>query len=319
MKAIVAGGAGFVGSHLCDKLLTEGFDVYCVDNLLTGSLENIRHLKNNPKFYFYQHDVNTELPKNIIADQIYHLASPASPNKNSPKSYHALAFETMQVNTNGTWKLSQKAIDCGAKFLFASTSEIYGDPKEHPQKESYRGNVSTTGPRAVYDEAKRFGETIVSAFNRSKDLDGRIIRIFNTYGPRMAPDDGRVITEFIHSALQNRPLPIFGDGTQTRSFCFVSDLVEGIYKAMNTEGTKGGIYNLGNPDEHQIIDLANIIVRLTDSVSKPEKIQDLPEDDPLQRMPDITNAKTKLKWEPSVSLEEGLQKYINFVKQTSAT
>lgn len=313
MKIIVTGGAGFLGSHLCDKLIELGHDVYCVDNLITGNKENIKQLENNPNFKFIEYDVVNGLPDGLQADQIYHLASPASPNKNNPKSYIALPFETMEVNTLGTWKLCEAAISMGAKFLFASTSEVYGDPLEHPQKEEYRGNVSTTGPRAVYDESKRFGETVTSAFVRSKGLDGRIVRIFNTYGPRMA-DDGRVVIEFITASLQNRPFPVFGDGKQTRSFCYISDMVDGIVSAME-KGEKGEVYNLGNTDEFTIMELAQKIKELSSSTSDVQYVHDLPEDDPRQRCPDITKAKEKLGWEPKVSLEEGLKKLIEYLKR----
>jgi nucleoside-diphosphate-sugar epimerase len=215
----------------------------------------------------------------------------------------------MIVNSMGTWYMAQMAQQLGAKFLFASTSEIYGDPLEHPQKESYRGNVSTTGPRSVYDESKRFGETITSAHVRSNGLDGRIIRIFNTYGPRMALDDGRVVIEFVQAALQNKPFPVFGEGTQTRSFCYVSDLVEGIILAMQ-KGEKGEVYNLGNPQEFTILNLAQKVKELTKASSEVQIVSSLPQDDPLQRCPDITRAREKLGWEPKVSLEEGLQKLI---------
>ncbi len=317
MKIIVTGGAGFLGSHLVDKLLEQGHEVVCIDNLITGSEKNIEHFKDNPDFKFINHDVSEDFPE-ILKSQmsnvkfIYHLASPASPNKNNPKSYIAHPFETMQVNTTGTWKLAEMAVKLGAKFLFASTSEIYGDPKEHPQKEEYNGNVSTTGPRAVYDESKRFGETITSAFVRSKNLDGRIIRIFNTYGPKMA-DDGRVVIEFVKAALSKQPFPVFGDGKQTRSFCFVSDLIDGIIAAME-KGEKGEIYNLGNPDEFTILELAEKVKTLTNSKSGIKQVEALPEDDPMQRCPDITKAKEKLGWKPEISLEEGLKKLINWIK-----
>jgi len=316
MKIIVTGGAGFVGSQLCDLLISQGHGVLCIDNLLTGNLENIEHLKTNPNFKFLKYDVTNDLPQDIQADQIYHLASPASPNANSKKSYLELPFETMSVNTTGTWKLAQKAVEWGAKFLFASTSEIYGDPLEHPQKEEYRGNVSTTGPRSVYDESKRFGETITSAYVRSKDLDGRIIRIFNTYGPRMALDDGRVVIEFVLAALKNAPIPIFGDGKQTRSFCYISDLVSGINAAMNSENTRGEIFNLGNPDEFTILELAEKVKQVTNSNSEIQFTQDLPEDDPARRRPDITKAKEILGWESSVNLEEGLLKLVQYLKDS---
>lgn len=315
MIAIVAGGAGFLGSHLCDKLLSLGYEVICIDNLLTGSTGNIKHLKNNPKFKFLKHDVTEKLPNGLKADKVYHMASPATPNIHSPKNIHNLPFETMSVNTTGTWNLAEFAIKKGAKFLFASTSEVYGDPKEHPQKEEYRGNVSTTGPRSIYDEAKRFGETITAAFIRSKGLDGRIIRIFNTYGPKMKSDDGRVVIELLKAALKGEPLPIFGDGKQTRSFCYVSDLIEGIVRAMDKKGTKGEIFNLGNPGEYTILELAQKIKRVTGSKSKVAFIEPLPKDDPLKRKPDITKAKQKLGWEPKISLEEGLTKFLRYYQE----
>lgn len=309
MKIVVTGGAGFLGSHLCDKLIEQEHEVICIDNLLTGSMQNISHLKDNPNFKFINHDVVQSLPEDFLVDQIYHLASPASPNKNSSKSYHAHPFETMEVNTLATWRLCELALKKGARFLFASTSEIYGDPKEHPQKETYRGNVSTTGPRSVYDESKRFGETIVAAFVRSKGLDGRVIRIFNTYGPKMSLDDGRVVIEFVTAAMNNKPLPIFGNGKQTRSFCYVDDMTLGIIAAME-KGQKGEVYNLGNPNEFSILELAEKVKALTQTSSKLE-FTELPEDDPMQRCPDITKAKENLGWEPKVQLEEGLRKLID--------
>lgn len=312
MKAIITGGAGFLGSHLCEKLLSLNYEVLCIDNFLTSDGKNISHLEGKPGFRFLKYDVINKLPEDLKADEIYHLASPASPNIHSSKSYHALAFKTMQVNTIGTWNLIELAINNNAKFLFASTSEVYGDPLEHPQKESYRGNVSSVGPRSVYDEAKRFGETITSAFIRSKGLDGRIIRIFNTYGHGMSLDDGRVVTEFIKAAMENKTLPVFGDGKQTRSFCYVDDLTEGIYLSMTKENTKEKVINLGNPDEFTILELANQVIKLTNSNSKYESTEKLPEDDPLQRCPDISKAKQLLGWEPKIELEEGLKKTISY-------
>ena len=318
MKIIVTGGAGFLGSHLCEELLKRGDQVVCIDNLLTGDAKNIEHLKDTSNFQFINHDVSKSLPEIlgvdpdlIGADQIYHMASPASPNKNNSTSYQNLPFETMTVNTQGTFNLCEFASKLSAKFLFASTSEIYGNPLEHPQKETYLGNVSTTGPRSVYDEAKRFGETITSAYVRSKGLDGRIIRIFNTYGPKMA-DDGRVVINFVKAALENKPLSVFGDGSQTRSFCYVLDMVSGIIAAME-KGETGEIYNLGNPDEFTVLELAEIVKRLTNSSSQLENLP-LPQDDPARRCPDITKAKEKLAWEPKVTLEEGLQKLIDYLK-----
>lgn len=317
MKALVAGGAGFIGSHLCDALLEKGYEVICVDNLLTGSKKNVAHLEGNDHFQFIDHDVRNPIPDLVSADFVYHLASPASPNHHSKKSYHSLPFETMLVNTRGTMKLADFALQNHAKFLFASTSEVYGDPLEHPQKEEYRGNVSTTGPRSIYDESKRFGETITAAFVRSKNLDGRIIRIFNTFGPRMAEDDGRAVIEFLTRALGNDLLPIFGDGKQTRSFCYISDLVEGIIKAMEIDGTINEVINLGNPNECTILDLANRIKELTGSNSEIVFAEPVPKDDPQQRSPDITKAKQMLHWEPKISLEEGLKKLIESLKHRS--
>lgn len=314
MKILITGGAGFLGSNLCERLLNEGHEVTALDNLITGNESNIEPLKQNPKFKFINMDVSNLSAVEGEYDRIYHLASPASPNKNSRKSYMALPFETMKANTDGTWAAAQLALKNNAKFLFASTSETYGDPLEHPQKEEYRGNVSTTGARSVYDEAKRFGETITSAFIRYKNLDGRIIRIFNTYGPRMDPDDGRAVIEFVKKALKNEPIPIFGDGSQTRSFCYVDDLIDGIIKAMETAGTKGGIFNLGNPKEFTISDLATIVKRVTGSTSEIIQAEDLPEDDPKKRKPDITRARTLLKWEPKITLEQGLSKLIDSLK-----
>ncbi len=314
MRIIVTGGAGFLGSYLCDKLLQSDNQVVCIDNLLTGTLANIEHLKPDQNFEFLQFDVINKLPKVITADQIYHLASPASPNQDSAKSYHALAFETMLVNTTGTWNMAELAVKLGAKLLFASTSESYGDPLEHPQTETYRGNVSTTGPRSVYDESKRFGETIVSAFVRSKQLDGRIIRIFNTYGPRMALDDGRVVMEFALAALRDKPFLVFGDGQQTRSFCYVDDLVDGMIAAMNKDNTAGEVFNLGNPNEFTILELAEKLKRITGSSSEVSFSKKLPQDDPLRRQPNISKAKRMLDWEPKVDLEEGLKKLIVYLQ-----
>lgn len=313
MKIIVTGGAGFLGSHLCDKLISKGYEVVCIDNLSTGYEKNIEHLESNPGFKFINHDVTDGLPEIVNVNYIYHLASPASPNLHRPKSYHGLPFETMQVNSLGTWKMAEAAVSLGAKFLFASTSEIYGDPLEHPQKETYRGNVSTIGPRSVYDESKRFGETIVSAFVRTKKLDARIIRIFNTYGPKM-DHDGRVVVEFTKAAIDKKPFPVFGDGKQIRSFCFVSDMIGGIVAAME-KGERGEVYNLGNPHEFTILELAQKIKELTNSSSEVAFVEPLPEDDPKRRCPDITKATSELGWEPKVSLDEGIKKLVDSLKR----
>lgn len=315
MRILVTGGAGFLGSNLCARLLNEGHAVTALDNLVTGNEDNIDDLKKNPNFKFV--NINVLEVKQLEGekfDRVYHMASPASPNKHSQKSYLALPFETMEVNTSGTMALAEFARNKGAKFLFASTSEIYGDPLEHPQKEEYRGNVSTTGIRSVYDESKRFGETITSAFIRYKELDARIIRIFNTYGPKMDLDDGRAVIEFVKRALKNEPIPIFGDGSQTRSFCYVDDLIDGIIKAMETEGTKGEIFNLGNPHEFTILDLAEVVKRVTGSSSEIVIQEELPEDDPKRRKPDIEKARKALGWEPKIQLEEGLKKLVDYLK-----
>lgn len=315
MKILVTGGSGFLGSNLCKRLLEEGNEVTALDNLISGNESNIEKLKDNPNFKFINKDVLKIAELEGEFDRVYHMASPASPNLHSKRSYMALPFETMKSNTEGTWAAAQFALDKGAKFLFASTSETYGDPLEHPQKESYRGNVSTTGIRSVYDEAKRFGETITSAFIRYKNLDGRIIRIFNTYGPNMDLEDGRAVIEFVVRAMKNEPIPIFGDGTQTRSFCYVDDLIDGIIKAMETEGTTGEIFNLGNPGEFTITDLAQVVKRVTGSTSEIKYTEALPQDDPKKRKPDITRARQILKWEPKINLEDGLKKLISYINK----
>jgi nucleoside-diphosphate-sugar epimerase len=314
-KVIVTGGAGFIGSHLCDALLEKEHDVVCIDNFLTSSEENIAHLKNNPHFAFVKHDVVKPLPDGLRAEYVFHLASPASPNHHSSISYHALPMETMQVNTNGTLNMLRFAEEKNAKFLFTSTSEIYGDPLEHPQKETYRGNVSTIGPRSVYDEAKRFGETLVAYFWREKGLDARIARIFNTYGPRMSKADMRMITIFINQALADKPITIYGDGRQTRSLCYVSDTVDGLIRLMFQDNTKREVVNIGSANEHTVLEYAKLIKKLTDSKSEITLSEQLPEDDPLRRKADIAKAKELLDWEPTISLEEGLEKMIAYVKR----
>ncbi len=313
-KVIVTGGAGFIGSHLCEVLLSMNHDVVCVDNLLTGSEENIAHLKSNTQFEFINHNVIEPLPDSLSAEFIFHLASPASPNHHSDISYHKLPMETMMVNTTGTHNVLKFAEAKHARFLFTSTSEVYGDPLEHPQKETYRGNVSSIGPRSVYDEAKRFGETLVSYYWRDKGLDARIVRIFNTYGPRMSKADMRMISIFINQALENKPITIFGDGKQTRSLCYVSDTVDGLTKMMFAENTMGEVVNIGSSDEHTVLDYAEIVKRLTKSTSEIIFSEQLPEDDPLRRKADISKAKEMLGWAPIVPLEEGLKKMIEFNK-----
>ena len=313
-KVLIAGGSGFIGSNLSKKLLSEGHEVIAVDNLTTSSETNISSLSDNSAFRFINHDVTTPLPDDLTAEVVFHLASPASPNHHSRMSYHALPMETMMVNTVGTLELLKFAQKNNAKFLFASTSEAYGDPLEHPQKEEYRGNVSTTGPRAVYDEAKRFGETLTSYFWRDKGVDARIARIFNTYGPNMHKDDMRMIAQFIMQALSNEPITVFGDGNQTRSLCYVDDLIEGLSRLMFYDNTKGEVVNLGNPEEHTVVEYAQMVKQLTNSTSEITHTEELPKDDPLRRCPDIEKAKNLLSWEPSVSLNDGLMKMIEYIK-----
>ena len=316
MKTIlITGGAGFIGSHLCKKLVDQGDTVICLDNLLTGSQKNIADLLADKNFFFISQDACKPFVSRKFAkiDQIYHLASPADPNVNSPVSYMTHPFETMSVNTIGTWNMCELAVKHKAKLLFTSTSEVYGDPQVSPQSESYRGNVSTTGPRAVYDEAKRFGETIVSAFVRNKNLNGRITRIFNTYGPKMNPNEGRAVVNFIKQAIKNEYIAIYGDGSQTRSFCYVDDEVEGLILAME-KGKRGEVYNIGNNREMSILVFAKLIKKLADSKSK-IIFEPLPEDDPTQRKPDITKAKKRLGWNPKIDLEEGLLKTIQYFRK----
>jgi len=312
---LVAGGAGFIGSNLCDRLLADNYKVICVDNLLTGSRSNIEHLQGKEGFTFLNHNVIEPLPEIGHIDALFHLASPASPNHHSKLSYHALPMETMLVNTKGTMELLRFAERNKAKFLFASTSEAYGDPEIHPQTEDYRGNVSTTGPRAVYDEAKRFGETITSYFWRERDVDARIVRIFNTYGPRLSKEDMRMISNFIQQALTNQKITIFGDGKQTRSLCYIDDLIEGLMRLMFYPGTKGQVVNLGSVDEYSVYEYATIVKELSHSQSEIVNSEELPEDDPIKRRPDTTKAKQLLGWEPKVPLREGLQKLIDSYKQ----
>ncbi len=318
MKTIlVTGGAGFIGSDLCDRLLKGVNIIICLDNLLTGSQKNIAHLLSNKNFHFLHQDACQPIKTRKFAkiDEIYHLASPADPNTKSPVSYIAHPFETMRVNTIGTWNMCELALKHKAKLLFASTSEIYGDPKVSPQPESYRGNVSTTGRRAVYDEAKRFGETIISAFVREKNLDGRIVRIFNTYGPRMNPDEGRAVVNFIKQAISNEALTIYGDGKQTRSFCYIDDLTEGLISAIKS-GKTGEVYNIGNDDECTILEFASLIKKLAKSRSK-IVFELIPEDDPMRRRPDIKKALNILGWKPTVNKEDGLKKTIDYYRKVS--
>jgi dTDP-glucose 4,6-dehydratase len=299
-KVLVTGAAGFVGSNLVDSLLSDGNEVFGIDNFCTGSSENIAHLAGITNFTFLERDIITGLGDfaKIKFDQIFHMASPASPPR-----YMELAIETMHVNTTATELLLQHATKNGSRLLFASTSEIYGDPLEHPQHENYWGNVNPIGPRSVYDEAKRFGETLISHFHRSENTDTVIVRIFNTYGPRMDPDDGRVVSSFLRDAILGKPLQVFGNGEQTRSFCFVSDLVTGIIAAMDS-GINGPV-NLGNPNEFTLLELAKKVGE-TLNIEPVIEFQNLPTDDPRMRCPDISYAKSALGWEPKIELTEGL-------------
>lgn len=309
-KVIVAGGAGFIGSNLCRLLLEKGNTVVCVDNLLTGDESNISDFKKNTNFSFIKHDLTQPIDIPEVS-HIYHLASPASPNKNSPRSYINYPTETLLVNSVGTYNLLELSRKNNARFLYASTSEVYGDPEVSPQMESYVGHVNPVGVRSVYDEGKRFGEAITMSYFRKHQVKITISRIFNTYGPYMQPDDGRVVSNFIQQALKNESLTIFGDGSQTRSFCYISDMVDGLEKAMLAQNTIGEVVNIGNPDERTIQELATIIKRAVGSESE-IIYEELPEDDPKKRQPDISKAKKLIGWEPTVTLEEGLKKTINY-------
>lgn len=309
MRILVSGGAGFVGSHLCEKLLEQGHTVIALDNFITGRRSNMQDFSNHPNFKFYEHDIIepfTRLDEPVEA--IFHLASPAS-----PVGYTRHPIETHLVNSQGTHNMLKLAQRFGAKFLITSTSEAYGDPLQHPQREDYWGNVNPIGPRSCYDESKRFAESLTMEYIRQFDLDGRIVRLFNTYGPRNDPQDGRVVPNFINQALTGQPITIYGDGSQTRSFCYVSDLIRGLLAAMFSEGTRGEVFNLGNPDERTILEFAETVRRIcnpkVELVYQPGRI-----DDPNRRCPDITKARTRLGWEPFVSLEDGLRLTIEYFR-----
>ena len=303
---LVTGGAGFLGSHLCERLLEQGHEVLCLDNFFTGSKDNIAHLLGHPRFELIRHDIVQ--PIFLEVDQIYNFACPAS-----PVHYQYNPVKTVKTNVMGTIHMLGLAKRVRARMLQASTSEVYGDPEEHPQRETYWGKVNPIGPRSCYDEGKRVSETLVMDYHRQNGVDVRIVRIFNTYGPRMAIDDGRVVSNFIVQALRGEPLTVYGDGSQTRSFCYVSDLIDGCIRMMNAEGLTGPV-NLGNPSEFTIRQLAEKVIAMTGS--KSEIVQrPLPKDDPVQRQPEISLAREKLGWEPKVSLEEGLARTIEYFRE----
>jgi dTDP-glucose 4,6-dehydratase len=304
--AVVTGAAGFLGSHLTDRLLGEGYKVIGIDNLLTGNVRNIAHLAGNPDFSFINHDVTNYIYLAGDVSLVYHMASPAS-----PIDYLQLPIQTMKVGSLGTHNALGLAKAKGATFLIASTSECYGDPLIHPQREDYWGNVNPIGPRGVYDEAKRFAEALTMAYYRAHNVDTKIVRIFNTYGPRMRLEDGRVVPAFIGQALKNEPLTVFGDGSQTRSFCYVSDLVDGIFKL--SQGTYHEPVNIGNPSEMTVLQFAETILKMTGSPA-PIDFRPLPVDDPKVRKPDITLARKLLGWEPKVTLDEGIQKTVAYFR-----
>lgn len=305
-RILVTGGAGFLGSHLCDRLVNEGNDVICVDNFYTGSKDNIIGLLNNPHFESMRHDVT--FPLYVEVDEIYNLACPAS-----PVHYQYDPVQTTKTSVHGAINMLGLAKRTGAKIFQASTSEVYGDPVVHPQHESYNGNVNPIGPRSCYDEGKRCAETLFFDYKRQHNLNIRVVRIFNTYGPRMHPNDGRVVSNFIMQALRGEAITIYGDGQQTRSFCYVDDLIEGFIRMMDANDDVSGPINLGNPREFTIKQLAEAIINLTGAKSELIK-QPLPEDDPLQRQPDITMAEQQLNWKPSIDLEAGLTKTIDYFR-----
>jgi len=306
-KIVVTGGAGFIGSHLCEYLLEKGHYIICLDNLFTGDKNNIQHLMDNENFEFIEHDIIDPFFADKKIDQIYNLACPAS-----PIHYQINAIRTIKANTLGVINMLGLAKRHKARILQASTSEVYGDPHQHPQKESNRRNVNNIGPRACYDEGKRVAEALCFDYFRQNEVDIRVVRIFNTYGPKMAKNDGRVISNFIVQALKDEPITIYGDGSQTRSFCYVEDLIKGLYEMMNREDFKGPV-NLGNTNEFTVLDLAKTVIKLTKSQSKLVN-KTLPEDDPTQRQPNISLAKEKLDWEPEIKLEDGLKKTIEYFK-----
>jgi dTDP-glucose 4,6-dehydratase len=310
-RALVTGGAGFLGSHLCERLLSEDYRVVCMDNLRTGSLDNVVHLEDEPDFEYVDHDVTAYINVPGGLDEVYHFASPAS-----PKDFTRIPIPILKVGALGTYNSLGLALAKGARFMLASSSEVYGDPLVHPQHEDYRGNVNPVGIRGVYDEAKRYAESITMAYHRHHNLETRIVRIFNTFGPRMREDDGRMIPNFISQALSNRPLTVYGDGSQTRSIQYVDDLIEGTLRLMRSPERRP--VNLGNPQEMSVREIAEMIIELSGSGSG-IVFEPLPEDDPRRRCPDITRAREVLGWEPRVPAREGLQKTLSWFDQRSAT
>jgi UDP-glucuronate decarboxylase len=302
----VTGGAGFIGSHLCERLLNDGYEVLCVDNFYSSSKDNIAHLLSNPRFELTRHDVT--FPLYVEVDEIYHLACPAS-----PIHYQRDPVQTTKTAVHGSITMVGLAKRTGAKILLTSTSEVYGDPLVHPQTEDYWGNVNPIGPRACYDEGKRAAETLFFDYHRQHELRIKVVRLFNTYGPRMHPQDGRVVSNFIMSALTSKPLTVYGEGQQTRSFCYVDDLIDGLVAMMNSDDTVTGPINLGNPGEFTIAELANLVIEHT-GVNPGIDYLPLPVDDPVRRQPDITRAKTTLGWEPTIPLVEGLTRTIEYFR-----
>jgi len=314
MRILITGAAGFLGSHLCDRLLKDEHDIVGLDNFITGNQENLAHLMGNPKFSFYRHDVSNYIFVHGKVDAVLHFASPASPNPQSPAGYFNLPIQTMKAGALGTHNCLGVARAHNARFLIASTSEIYGDPTVHPQPESYTGNVDPAGPRAVYDEAKRFAESLTMAYHRAHGVDTRIVRIFNTYGPRMDLEDGRALPNLLKQALLGQPLTVYGDGGQTRSFCYVDDLVEGIVALLYSNEHMP--VNIGNQDEMSILQFAEAINHITGNQGGITFVKDARSvRDPQQRQPDITRARTILNWEPQISLDEGLHKTMPYFKQ----
>lgn len=309
-RALVTGGAGFIGSHLCERLLNDGYDVLCVDNYYSSTKDNITHLLDNPRFEVVRHDVT--FPLYVEVDEIYHLACPAS-----PIHYQRDPVQTTKTAVHGSINMLGLAKRTGAKILTTSTSEVYGDPAEHPQREDYWGNVNPIGPRACYDEGKRAAETLFFDYHRQHGLKIKVARLFNTYGPRMHPHDGRVVSNFVVAALQNRPLPVYGEGKQTRSFQYIDDLIEGLLALMNSNDDVTGPINLGNPGEFTIAELADLVIQETGSTGGIEYLP-LPQDDPVRRQPDITRAKHLLGWEPKIPLADGLVRTIEYFRSSLA-